>query len=169
MAAGLREGNESLFEKAFLHHFNRSANYLIEKDGATADQARGATMDALLSFRRGIIAGKIHYGNLNYLLTRMARQHYYKSVKKDLPGQASDDQLEGLISPNAEIDPDTMKVLSAAWESLSQSCRRLLHQFFYQERSLAETAAKAGRTPEAVRKQKQRCVAKLRASFITIS
>jgi len=86
LCEGLRkDGDETLFEHVFIQHFEYCQQYLIREDQAPEHLAYDATMDALISFRARLANGSLTYGNLNWLLTRMARQHYYKFLRVPIP------------------------------------------------------------------------------------
>jgi DNA-directed RNA polymerase specialized sigma24 family protein len=157
----LADGDEQLFEHVFLQHFEPCLAYVIREDKAAEDVAYDSVMDAFLSFRMKVVQGKINYGNLRYLLTRMARQYYYKRAKKE-----ADTSLEPLNEPGEEpdfmLDPSATELLQKGWKKLGTKCRELLHSFYYLDQELKGIAAATDRTAAAVRKQKQRCIDELR-------
>lgn len=157
----LANGDEQLFEHVFLQHFQPCLAYVIREDNAAGDVAYDSVMDAFLTFRMKMAQGKINYGNLRFLLTRMARQHYYKRAKKE-----ADTSLQPLTDhgeqSDFELDPSSTELLQRGWKKLGLKCRELLHSFYYLNQELKDIAKATDRTPAALRKQKQRCVEKLR-------
>jgi len=155
--------DEELFEHIFLIHFQDCLAYVVKEDQAPEHLAYDATMDAFLTFRMKIAQGKIQYGNLRFLLTRMARQHYYKRVKREfnLPLELADEQQ---VAPEILLEPTVHDLLSKGWEKIGQTCKQLLRDFYYRGKALKEIASATDRKPEALRKQKQRCLADLRAA-----
>jgi len=166
----LAEGDNRLFEQIFLVHFEESVNYLKRRDGASLEDAYDAVMTTLLKFRDLLLQGKIHYGNLRYLFTRMARQHYQKNQQRqaifDQSGQISPDLID---ETDQRFDEETHELLSRAFRSLGKECRELLRDFYHRRRSLKQLAKEAERSAPAVRKQKSRCIAALRDYFYRIS
>ena len=165
----LKEGDQRLFEEVFFVHFEDCMRYLKRKDRASHEDAYDATMDAYLHFRTLLIARKISYGNLRYLLTRMARQHFQRRQKKgqiftELPDFASE-----LAEEEADISTEDYDLLSRAFKSLGSNCRELLKAFYYARRSLKDIAHEEGRRAPAVRKQKSRCVETLKRHFNQLS
>lgn len=157
----LNEGDQSLFEHIFLVHFKDCMAYVMREDGATEDVAYDATMDAFLAFRDGVARGKISYGNLRFLLTRMARQHYYKKVRKEATGDM--EELNDLpVQPDVVLHESLLDVLEKAWNFLGKECKQLLRAFYHHGKSFKEIAAASNRKEAALRKQKQRCVETLR-------
>jgi len=169
MHEALKEGDQRLFEQVFLCHFKDCVAYLCRKDQAEAQEAYDAVMEALLRFRDLLAAGKLTYGNLRYLFTRMARQELQRNRKRQ--GIFTSIPVTALDLPEEDIElcPEDFALLSRAFQSLGKDCRQLLRGFYYGRRSLKEIAAEEGRTDAAVRKQKSRCVATLRRYFHQIS
>ncbi|MEM6770391.1 MAG: sigma-70 family RNA polymerase sigma factor, partial [Bacteroidota bacterium] len=157
----LRQGDQSLFEHVFLAHYQDCMAYVVKADGATEEMAYDATMDALLAFRTGVAQGKIGYGNLRFLLTRMARQYYYKKVKREAKHRL--EELEDLpISPDVELETTLQDQLEKGWKTLGEECRQLLRAIYFLGKSYKELAELKQRTAAALRKQKQRCIEELR-------
>lgn len=159
-------GNEQLFEHIFLRHFEPCLQYVVNEDNAPEDIAYDATMDAFLTFRMKVAQGKINYGNLRFLLTRMARQHYYKRAKKEQ--SVSLDLIPPPSEiPEVELGDSAVELLQKGWKSLGEKCKKLLYAFYYLNQELKDIATRTDRKPEALRKQKQRCVEKLRGLVAT--
>lgn len=154
-------GDQHLFEHIFLQHFQDCLKYVIQQDKAAEDVAYDATMDAFLTFRMKLTQGKINYGNLRFLLTRMARQHYYKRAKKETSVEL--DLIQNMIADSTiTSDSDAMELLQRGWSTLGEKCKQLLHAFYYLNRPMKQIASLSNRKPEALRKQKQRCIDQLR-------
>lgn len=164
MVGQLRQGDEQLFEQVFLQHFDACMSYLQKFCGAAHTDAYDASMDALLEFCRRLQQGKIQYGNLRFLFTQMAKQIYFKKQRK----QERLAPVEGLESWEAPpvVDTEELHVLDQAWAQLCSDCQDLLRQFYHAGISLKEIAEETNKSAAAVRKQKQRCVEKLRTLFV---
>lgn len=163
----LREGKDHLFEQIFLSHYQDCMNYLIQRYHASQEDAYDATMETLLSFHKGLKADKIRYGNLRYLFTKMASQVYIKWIKKENlkdPIQEMD-----LVEDPKAFDQEVLKLLTKAWKGLCEDCADLLKKFYYENIPLKEIAYTLNKSPEAIRKRKQRCVEKLKSYFLRIS
>ena len=169
LRTALREGDERLYERIFLEHFNDCMAYLKAKDGAEHNEAYDATMETMLTFRDLLVAGKIGYGNLRYLFTRMARQHLRRTQRRQgtftsLPASASELPEEEAIFSTEEYD-----LLARAFRSMAVECRELLWAFYFQRRTLKELAGEENLPAPTLRKRKSRCVAALRQYFYHIS
>ncbi|MEO0731799.1 MAG: hypothetical protein AAFZ52_03120 [Bacteroidota bacterium] len=163
LVADLREGDHRLFERVFLHHFADCCGYLHHADGATEDEATNVVMDTLLRFRELLVAGKLHYGNLRFLFTRMARQELTRRRRHLHRVEMA---LEGHHRwQEHTFTEEEYAALKRAFRLLGVSCRQLLIKFYYQNRSLNAIAAEENRQAAAVRKQKSRCVTRLRKFF----
>ena len=161
----LNQGDQSLFEHVFLAHFKDCMAYVMREDGAAEDIAYDATMDAFLAFRDGVARRKISYGNLRFLLTRMARQYYYKKTKKEATSSLED--LKDLpVQPDVVLEESLLGLLEKAWKFLGEECKQLLRAFYHQGQSFKEIAIAKKRKEAALRKQKQRCIETLRTEAL---
>lgn len=163
----LEKGDESLFEQVFLTHFEDCCKYLMSTYNASSEDAYDASMSTMLEFCKRLKSGRIAYGNLRFLFTRMAGQVYLKWIKKQnkLIGLENIDLQE---APE-EIDDETYATLNKAWDGLLKDCQTLLEAFYYSGATLEHIATELNRSAVAVRKQKQRCMEKLRELFVSIS
>lgn len=161
----LRQGKEDLFEHIFLAHFADCRSYLEREDGVSEDVAYDATMDAMLTFRENLGQGKVAYGNLRFLLTRMARQHLYKKLKKERALPLSDQPLPDL-SEDLELDESAYQILQKGWQKLGDRCKYLLERVYYDCISMVNIANQEERKVGTVRKQKERCVKQLRGLMV---
>ncbi len=163
----LGQGNERLFEQVFLAHFEDCCKYLMHTYGASSEDAYDASMNTMLEFCKRLKAGKVAYGNLRFLFTRMAGQVYLKWIKKQKKHTGLEDM--DLMEAPEELDDESYAILSKAWDGLLKECQTLLEEFYYTGATLEHIASVLNRSAVAVRKQKQRCVEKLRELFIRFS
>jgi len=162
----LKSNETKFFEQAFLSHFGDCMTYLEKNFNASYDDAYDATMDTFLEFRKRLVDGKINYGNLRYLFTKMATQVYQKKMKSFKLINIS----EGDITPDQPIyDDEDMSVLHKAWEQLGVQCKHLLQCHYYGKMKLTEIAVQDNKSSVAVRKQKERCISRLKTLFIKVS
>lgn len=163
----LNHGDESLFEQVFLTHFEDCCKYLMSTYKASSEDAYDASMSTMLEFCNRLKAGQVVYGNLRFLFTRMAGQIYLKWIKK----QQKTTGLENMDIMEApeDIDDESYAILNKAWDSLLKDCRTILEEFYYTGATLEHIATVLNKSAVAVRKQKQRCVDKLRELFIEFS
>lgn len=155
----LADGDEQFFEHVFLAHFEDCMSFLVRTDGAAADLAYDATMEAFYAFRTKVAQGKITYGNLRFLLTRMARQFYVKALRRE-PSDATIPEFAE--EDDATFSDETFRLLRAAWRRLGEKCRVLLDAYYRKDQSLREIAEATAQNYAALRKRKQRCMEKLK-------
>lgn len=167
LVTALKAGDETLYEKIFLAHFQDCRKYLQHKFQASQEDAYDATMDAMVVFCNRLKADKIQYGNLRFLFTQIAGQIYVRWIKKEQL-KTTLTQMD-LPTPNATIDKKALQLLNKAWTLLGENCAELLKAFYYGGVPLQEIALQNEKSPAAIRKQKQRCVEQLRHLFLKVS
>lgn len=164
MVEQMRSGDYQLYEQVFLKHFPSCVDYVMFRCKAEYSEAYDASMDAMLDLCRRIKLGRIQYGNLRFLFTRVACQ-YCNQRKKD--NQVLE-ELDGVEPEPArpDVPEELLDILEESLERIEEPCKSLLQQFYFYKQPLKELAALAGRTEVALRKQKQRCLAGLRSLFM---
>lgn len=159
----LQQGNESVFEHLFLSHMSDCIAFLMSKYKISRDVAYDNSMDALVEFRKKIIQKKISYGNLRFLFTQMASQFYLRSLKK------KDRQKNVTSLYEQSSNEEDIIILEKSLDSLGETCRNILKLNYYEGLNLNEIAEVYTKTPVAMRKQKQRCLALLKSLFQKIN
>jgi len=158
----MKAGDEALFEKVFLAQFEACMSFLMYRYKVSRSVAYDVSMDALLKFRKRLLAGKISYGNMRYLFTRMASQFLSDTTKH--PTLMLEDMEDDRID-ETEVEDETLDALDMAWSQLGNECKNLLDHFYYKKVALKSIAIQRGKSEAALRKQKQRCLEKLRLHF----
>lgn len=159
LVEALKRGNTDLFKSIFQNHFRDCVSYIQRKYSATYDDAYDASMTTILVFRKRLVEDKIAYGNLRFLFTKMASQHYIKAAKS--VSTASIDNVEISDSEEDAINDEDIQKLSLAWNRLDDACKELLQMNYYGGMKLAEIALQLNKSATAIRKQKERCKSKL--------
>lgn len=166
LVINLRKNDTQLFEQVFLTHFEDCLRFLKKKYQVNHSDAYDASMDTMLAFRKRLVEGKIVYGNLKYLFTQMAAQRLMKNIKRNnYVALETGFDIEEEIT---EIDEAEHRLLKIAWNRLDSGCQDLLQQHFYGKMKLIEIAKETQKLPGAIRKQKQRCLNKLKILLIEI-
>lgn len=165
IVAELQNNNEQLFKKIFFNHFKDCQRFIVRQYNASPADAYDVTMETLLIFYKKMKAQKIVYGNLRFLFTQIAGRTYlrWKNKKRregPMPSLESIDYTEEI-----EINDNVLIALENAWMHLCKNCQHLLNQFYREELSLKRIAELSNKSAVAIRKQKQRCVEKLRMHF----
>lgn len=159
----LKRNEAGFFKTVFLKHFRECMAFLQRQNGASSDDAYDATMDALIQFRRLLVEGKLRYGNLRYLFTKMASQIYLKNKKKFQVQEMEISDMEMVEPDSAGEDQENIALLNTAWAELGPNCQELLKLHYYGQMKLAEIATHKNKTPAAIRKQKERCIEQIRS------
>ncbi|MBQ4819297.1 sigma-70 family RNA polymerase sigma factor [Aquimarina sp. MMG016] len=164
LVADLKRNDTHFFEQVFLKQFSETLKYLRREYRASHEDAYDATMDTLIEFRTRFIDGKLRYGNLRFLFTKMASQMLLRNKQKgatDLEGQIT------LIDEEHKevIDTDELGRLKKAWQTLGESCKQLLTWHYYGKMKLTEIAEEQQKSPATIRKQKERCIKQLKDQF----
>ena len=150
----LKNGNERLFKKVILAQVEGSIQYLIHRYKVSRQWAYDATVEGLLNFRKQLLEGKIVYGNTYFLFHQMVRQFLTDSLNEKTAKSEEDREFE-----------DDLDTLDTAWKELDENCKELLEDFYYKKIPLKELSKVFGKSEAAMRKQKQRCLEKLRSYF----
>ena len=159
MCNSLRHGNEDIFEQVFMSHFNDCITYLKSNYTISHEDAYDATMDTLIAFRKKLIDGKISYGNVRYLFTKMASQIFIKSQNRLK-------RVDGLTyDSDSTVDEEELQVLEKAIGDLGSECQELLKLNFYEKLTIVEIAKIKDKNAASMRKTKQRCLFKLKSLF----
>lgn len=167
LSGQVQAGKETMFKEVFMSHFEDCIRYLQKNYQASYDDAYDSTMNAMLLFYKKMRANKISYGNLRFLYTQMAGQIYLKWLAKKNQKTVDITNMEFTDMPPKELAPEAAMALENAWKRLCKECKHLLENHFYEGISLIQMAAELNKPSATLRKQKQRCMAKLRASFFT--
>jgi RNA polymerase sigma factor (sigma-70 family) len=167
----LKTGDESLFKRVFVKHFNDCRRYLISQCNASPDDAYDVTVETLIRFRQALIEDKIAYDNLRFLFTQMAKQIYLKWLQygKRLPTISLDNQADDRAEDADLIfDDEMMALLDQAWQKLGTDCKKLLKSHYYDGIQLKQISASIGQSDVAVRKRKERCMETLKKHFFEL-
>lgn len=161
----VQAGEETMFKEVFFSHFKDCIHYLQRNCKASYDDAYDATMNALLLFHKKMKADKISYGNLRFLFTKMAKDNYLKWLAKKDQKTVDISSLNMFEEDIYQLDTEAQFALKKAWQKLCDNCQHLLKSHFYGGQSMVSIAAQIDKAPGTLRKQKQRCMEKLRTSF----
>lgn len=162
----LKKGDESLFEKAFLSHFEYGMNILKKKYSASHENAYDTTMWGILQFRKLLLEDKIAYGNLETYLIRIIVSRYLYTQKKPSSVEFNAEVFGDIPDDVEAEDVESIERLNKAWEKLCDNCRKLLGGYYYDKIQLKELSKQLDdSSPANTRKRKERCIKKLRAYF----
>ena len=163
----LREGDNSLFEKIYLAHFKNCQIYIKRKVNITFSESYDLTMDTMIDFRKGLIKGKIAYGNLEFLFTRMAYYLHLKKQKKlELLDKKEYAYFESFSSQLYDAEKEEkFKVVERVIETLSKDKQEFIELHFVKKMKLTEIAKLTGESNATIRKRKQRIIEALKTKL----
>jgi len=171
LVSKLKNGDESIFEQIFLHHFGSCMAYLKSNFKISHTEAYDITMDTLLDFRVGLINDKYRYGNLRFLFTRMASQRYFKISKKNskIVSDLIDQNEIPIIDLEDKIEKEeNYRILDLALNSMDHKKQSLLTQFYYKGKKLVDISKARNKKHGTIRKTKERSLNDLRCKFFQI-
>ena len=163
----LVRGNEEIFERVHLMHFEKCMKFLMANYRIDREESYDASMDAMLEFRKAILENKIQYGNLQFLYTRMAYYLFLKKKKrvKEYATDFADVELV-MQDDSRELEREEQLVLLEGLISeLPEDKRKFINDHFNKKMRLKEMAAIANVDETTFRKRKQRIVESLRKAF----
>ena len=158
----MQQGNELLFETTFMTHFELAMKYLVHSHGAIHDDAYDVVMNVLLEFRKRILDGKVKYGNLKFMFTQMCVQRYKreKAKKLDTEEYVYISQYEDPV-----IDEEVYELLDKSMDRLGERCKKIIEDIYYSRLAYKALEEKYQATAANLRKQKERCLSKLKLSI----
>ncbi len=162
----LEAGDERLFERVFVRQFRRLVRMLQSAHSAQTADAEDSVMNALLDFRRLLVARKVNYGNLEAYLHRVVVTGHQRRLRRSRE-VATADFPDGMMGNEAAPDftAEHLAAFSKAWATLCEKCSGVLKGFYYDELPHQRIAEMLGKRTDAVKQDKHRCVEKLRRAF----
>ena len=164
----LQQGDESLFTKVFSSHFQDSVAYVRMKFKISQELAYDTCMNTMLEFRHKILEGRIQYGNLRYLYTRMAINNYIDEIKKDQKTQSAIDVFLGGNEFEMVDRQEIFEAIDKALDMQDSESKKIIDQLFYVGKHVNQFAEETGVTNATMRKRKQRVLQKVKTAFFDI-
>jgi DNA-directed RNA polymerase specialized sigma24 family protein len=168
-------GDETLVKKIFETQYAPCRDLLMNKYGASSDNAHEVVMDVLLKFREDLIAGKLGYDNLASLFKTQSWQNYVKSNGKskhlvfmdptlptahDLDLNPTDDNIAQIID-NEEV----MTAFRKAFARLCERCKALMNQHYSDDLQWKQIGQMEQKAAGTIRVEALACRKKLKGYF----
>lgn len=167
-AEKVKRGDESLFIKVFNIHFKSSVRFIQNKFSIPEEVAYDTCMETMLEFRQKLKSGKINYGNIRYLYTKMAVHNYLDDLKKkNKVSEAIDVFMKGSNSKSIS-EADFLATLNVAINNLEESQRHMIKEIFYSGKDTEQIIEENNISYSTFRKRKQRSLDKLKTTFLGI-
>lgn len=161
----MKNGDDSFITHNMVHQLPESMIYLQNRFQISKELAYDTCMDTFLIFREKMLDNKISYGNLRYLFTRMCQNQFIDGQKKKKKIQSAIDSFHE-ESLSQELDKETFYLnLDKAIKQLPEEQSKLLTEFYYSGKSMADIAIEQNISYEAIRKKKGRILQKLKGLY----
>ena len=162
----LRAGDESLFEHIFRKHFDDCRRFLIFEKRVPNEDAYDLTVDTILEFRDLLIAGKVQYGNMRFLFTRIAFTTWLKRSGRQMKTSDIDDLPLSIADEDTlDWDEDSHGSLAKAWNFLDKKCQETLRLRYYENLQIAQIAEQRNAKPNSITQESKRCMMALKQYF----
>ncbi len=162
----VKDGDESLFIRVFNVHFKSSVRYIQNKFSISEEAAYDTCMDTLLEFRSKLKTGKITYGNVRFLYTKMAVHNYLDELKKK---NKVGDAIQVFLGGKRDLsisESEFLSLLNSAIDVLDDSQRHMIKEIFYSGKDTEQIIEENEITYATFRKRKQRSIEKLKSTFL---
>jgi DNA-directed RNA polymerase specialized sigma24 family protein len=166
--AKVKEGDESLFIQVFNVHFKSSVRYIQNKFNIPEEAAYDICMDTMIEFRSKLKSGKINYGNIRFLYTKMAVHKYLDDLKRK---NQINEAIVIFIGDRKKInftDSEFLMILNRSIERLEFAQRHMIKEIFYSGKEVDQILAENQITYSTFRKRKQRSLDKLKTTFLEL-
>jgi RNA polymerase sigma factor (sigma-70 family) len=131
------DGDETLIQIIFETQYSDCCDLLINKYGASPDNAHEVVMDVLLKFREDLMLHKLNYNNLASIFKTKSWQNYVKTTCKSkhlvfidptLPDfdTAQDNDNIAQVIENQEV----MNAFRKAFNQLCERCKSLMNRHY---------------------------------------
>ena len=164
----VKDGDESLFIQVFNIHFKTSVRYIQNKFNISEETAYDICMDTMIEFRSKLKSGKINYGNIRFLYTKMAVHRYLDDLKrKNQINEAIGIFLGDRKSFNF-TNSEFLVILNRSIDRLEVTQRHMIKEIFYSGKDIDQIIAENQITYSTFRKRKQRSLDKLKTTFLEL-
>ena len=164
----VKEGDESLFIQVFNVHFKSSVRYIQNKFNIPEETAYDICMDTMIEFRSKLKSGKINYGNIRFLYTKMAVHKYLDDLKRKNQINEAIVIFIGNRKSFNFTDSEFLMILNRSIERLEYSQRHMIKEIYYSGKDIDQILSENQITYSTFRKRKQRSLDKLKTTFLEL-
>jgi RNA polymerase sigma factor (sigma-70 family) len=164
----VKDGDESLFIQVFNIHFNASAQYIQNKFNISYETAYDVCMDTMIDFRAKLKSGKINYGNIRFLYTKMAVHKYLDDLKRKNQINEAIEIFMGNRRSFKVTDSEFLMILNNAIDRLEVAQRHMIKEIYYSGKDIDQIIAENQISYSTFRKRKQRSLEKLKTTFLEL-
>lgn len=165
----LKNGDDSFFTNHMVHQLPESMRYLQYRFNLSNEDAYDICMNTFLEFRRKLLAGKITYGNLRYLFTRMCLNNFIDGESEKSKIASAINVFLGTEVEYEPVEEKFFQFLDKAIDLLPEDQKELLQEVYYSGKSLQTIADEQSLSYPNLRKKKERIIRKARALYLKTS
>ena len=164
----VKDGDESLFIQVFNVHFEASVQYIQNKFNISYETAYDICMDTMIEFRAKMKSGKINYGNIRFLYTKMAVHKYLDDLKRKNQINEAIEIFMGDRRSFNFTNSEFLLILNMAIERLEVAQRHMIKEIYYSGKDVDQIIAENQISNSTFRKRKQRSLEKLKTTFLEL-
>lgn len=165
----LKRGDDSLFTKHMVNQLPESMRYLQFRFNLSNEDAYDICMNTFLEFRRKLLEGKIIYGNMRFLFTRMCQNNFIDSEQEKRRTASAINVFLGTEVDYQPLEEKFFQFLDKAIKLLPENQRELLEEIYYSGKSLQTIAEEQSLSYPNLRKKKERIILKARELYLKTS
>ena len=162
----VKNGDESLFVRVFNVQFKSSVRYIQNKFSITKEEAYDTCMDTLIEFRSKLKMGKIKYGNMRYLFTKMAINRYLDDIRKKNKIKRAIEIFVGNDSGITISEKEFAMLLNKSVDMLEASQKHMIKEIFFSGKDNEQIMKDNEISNATYRKRKERSLKKLKTIFL---
>ena len=152
----MRNGSDGFLLNSLAKQLPESMIFLQNKFRMSRSESYDACMETFLQFREKVLAGKIKYGNLRYLYTRMCVNTVLDSKRNSDKITTAVEQFQSSIGLDAADSELFFEQLDTVISQLTTDQRKLVNEIYFSDDKLEKIAEKLEISYSNLRKKKQR-------------
>ena len=168
------EGIARKDNKTFLYLYKEYQGQIlrmVEKNSGNADDALDIFQEGIIALWTNISQGKFTFSEsakVSSYLYAMCRNIWISRLRKQKPVltiEESGDLTDAAELEEMQTQHELISELEQHFRQLGESCRKLLHLFYYQKASLKAIAGQLNITEKTAKNNKYRCMQSLKTIY----
>nr|WP_299074225.1 sigma-70 family RNA polymerase sigma factor [uncultured Allomuricauda sp.] len=170
LTTAFKNNNQKVMQMVYQNTFPKFRNHVLKNSGDET-QAKDVFQEAFIACWKNIKANKLQENSnvVGYLFTIAKNKwtdHLRSSTFKKTLVSSTIPHLKVVYEEN-DTDEEVLEkqydILQSALQKLGNNCKKLLHLFYFERKSMDSISMELQLTPASTRNQKYRCMEKLRA------
>lgn len=163
--SNLKTGDDSFIIDILSKQLPESMCYLQKKFQITHEKSYDVCLDTFLVFREKLLKGKIYYGNLKFLFTRMCVNQYIDEQKNKNKVNKSIQEFLEINNQKKICQESFFNKLDKVITKLKPDQQSLIKEIYYSGKSMQLISDETGINYPSLRKKKERILKKIRTYF----